>query len=82
MTTGSDRHRDEWPADRVRELRKRAGMTQGQLAKAVGVTTAAVSMWESGANEVSEVNRYKLARVLIDGDVPGTPDPLASIDMG
>lgn len=74
MTTKSDRQRDEWPPERVRELRKRAGMTQAQLAHAIGVTPASVSQWESGANEISDVNRYKLARVLLDGDVPGTPD--------
>lgn len=74
MTTGSARQRDEWPPDRVRDLRKRAGMTQAQLAHAIGVTPASVSQWETGANEIGAVNRFKLARALIDGDVPDGPD--------
>lgn len=72
MTTRSDRHRDDWPAERIKDERKRAGLTQAQLADALGVTAAAVSLWESGANDISDVNRFKLARVLIDGDLPAS----------
>lgn len=74
MTTRSDRHRDDWTPERVRRERKRAGMTQRQLAEAIGVTPASVSLWESGANEISDVNRFKLARVLLDGDRSASVD--------
>lgn len=35
-------------AVRVREARKESGMTQEELATAVGVTQAAVTQWETG----------------------------------
>lgn len=35
-------------AEVIKTLRSRAGMTQGDLAKAIGVTSAAVSAWETG----------------------------------
>jgi transcriptional regulator with XRE-family HTH domain len=34
--------------DRMREARRRAGLTQEQLASLVGVTGSAVSQWENG----------------------------------
>lgn len=34
----------------VKELRMKAGISQGALAKAVGVSQGAVSHWEHGAN--------------------------------
>ncbi|HJN14194.1 MAG TPA: helix-turn-helix transcriptional regulator [Armatimonadota bacterium] len=35
---------------RIREARKRAGLTQGELGKAIGVTQASVTRWETGRN--------------------------------
>ena len=35
-------------ADTLRKFRKEAGMTQEQLAEALGVTTGAVYKWENG----------------------------------
>lgn len=37
---------------RIKEFRKRAHITQEQLASSIGVTNRAVSNWESGANGV------------------------------
>lgn len=33
---------------RLRRLREEAGLTQGQLAKAAGITRQTISRWESG----------------------------------
>lgn len=42
---------------RIKELRKRAGLTQGELAKRIGFRSASiVTMWESGErNPKSEI---------------------------
>jgi len=48
----------------IRELRIAAGMTQLELAIAVGVTPSAVYNWERGKNEPSATNLRDLARVL------------------
>lgn len=37
----------------LKEARKRAGFTQADAAKALGVTTVMVSLWESGKHEPS-----------------------------
>ncbi len=38
-------------AERIKELRSELGLTQSQLAKAVGVSQKAVDYWERGINE-------------------------------
>ncbi len=45
----------------VRELRRRLGLTQGELGKRVGVAQATVSAWERGRVGASRAVRHRLA---------------------
>ncbi len=37
--------------DQIRQIRKSKGMTQEELAEALGVTAASVSKWENGVSQ-------------------------------
>lgn len=54
----------------IREARKRKGLTQGQLADLLGVTTSAVSGWERGDSDPRWSRFSQLAAVLDLGDGP------------
>jgi len=62
-------------AERVRELRKREGLTQHALAKKVDVTQQAVGLWETGKAVPGGDAIIKLSRVF---DVPS--DDLLGLD--
>lgn len=49
---------------KIRERREAAGMSQKQLAAALGVDPSAVSLWESGKTYPSYTNILKLSEVL------------------
>lgn len=49
---------------KIKELRKRAGMNQTELAKAVGVTQGIVSMWENGLISPNSDKLPALAKAL------------------
>ena len=51
--------------ERIKQLRKEAGLSQKQLAELVGVSKAAVSCWETGARVVpAGDNLVRLAEIL------------------
>ena len=54
--------------ERITELRKAVGLSQGQLASALEVSRQAVSKWESGASSPDAMNLIRLAEVL-DTDI-------------
>ena len=49
---------------RIREIRIRCGMTQQQLAEAIGITPSAVTKWETGSCQPSLENLFKAAAAL------------------
>ena len=53
-----------WFADRLRELREAAGLTQEQLAEQIGVKREAVARWEAGKREPGWSNVLALAEAL------------------
>ncbi|MFZ4218694.1 helix-turn-helix domain-containing protein [Enterobacter ludwigii] len=76
---------------RVLRRRKDVGLTQRDLGKALGVSHATISMWESDNTEPSGKNLHALAKVLqcsptwiLFGDEEQTPDepvPVESQDL-
>ena len=55
--------------DNLKDLRKKEGMTQIDLAKKIGVTMNSIARWELGANKPSEENLDKLRETFgIKGD--------------
>lgn len=50
-------------ADLIREARKRAGLTQRELAERAGTTQSSVARWESARSEPSFTNVVRLLRL-------------------
>ena len=50
--------------ERIAELRTLCGLSQNQLAKALGVSRQAVSKWETGQSVPDSMNTIRLAEVL------------------
>lgn len=48
----------------IKKYRERAGLTQTSLADALGVTQAAVAMWESGARKPNVSMIVRIAKAL------------------
>lgn len=67
---------EDFPS-RVRELRRRSGMTQAELAKRIRVTQQAVGLWENGKVAPHGETVRKLARVFAV-----TADDLLGLDKG
>lgn len=49
---------------RIRRLREQLGMTQKQLADALGLNQSAIALWESGKTVPTIQNLYRLADIL------------------
>lgn len=75
LRSGSGKREGDFPApppvayqpfpERLKQLRKQAGLSQRQLANFVGVSMAAVSCWETGTREVpAGDNLVRLAQAL------------------
>lgn len=55
----------EWEfGDRVRAARRKAGLKQRELAKAMGITPHIISYWENGQRMPGVYNVYKLSKAL------------------
>ena len=50
--------------ENIKELRRKAGLTQAEFAAAAGVTQSTVSQWESGITFPSTTNLPKIAEIL------------------
>lgn len=50
--------------EKIRILREQIGITQKQLAQAIGVDASAVSFWESGKTQPTVANLVRIAEVL------------------
>ena len=50
--------------EKIRILREQIGITQKQLAQALGVDASAVSLWESGKTQPTVANLVRIAEVL------------------
>jgi transcriptional regulator with XRE-family HTH domain len=54
-----------WKMNRIRELRRRAGLTQGQLAEMSGLSQPFISRLERGKTDVTSENLRAIADVLM-----------------
>lgn len=50
-------------ADELRRIRKRIGMTQAELAAALGVWQVTVARWEAGMRSISEPTARLIERI-------------------
>jgi transcriptional regulator with XRE-family HTH domain len=71
--------------ERLRELRRAAGLSQEALAKKAGVTTSVLQCWERGRNAPRLAAAIRLAKALhcTLGQLAGTePLPSAAVALG
>ena len=66
--------------DRIGQLRKDCGLSQGQLASLIGVSRQAISKWENGLTSPDTSNLIRLAEVL-DRDVEYLATGQIKVDM-
>lgn len=62
--------------DEIREARERAGLTQAQLGKSVGVSLRTIGNWERGETPVAPRMQSRLLRALHAEHPSGRRDPL------
>ena len=51
---------DMMPAEQIRQLRRRSGLTQEDFAQAIGVRTREIGRWEKGSNSPGPMARERL----------------------
>jgi len=61
----------EWTPGQIKQLRKDLGVSQGELAKRMGVRQATISDWETGKQSPSPMARRLLDRIAGGADSPG-----------
>lgn len=54
----------EWGDGRVRALRWRLGLTQGQMAQVLGVTRITITRWETGSRPITHDRGSSVRRLL------------------
>jgi transcriptional regulator with XRE-family HTH domain len=64
MTADGPHRLDVAMGQRIRERRRALGMSQGDLARALGITFQQVQKYERGANRVSASKLYEIASTL------------------
>ena len=65
----------QWLAALIR-VRKELGMTQAQLATAIGMSKDAVSSWECGRNQIRARSALRMSARLQRNLVAGNTDPI------
>lgn len=65
------------------QARQKAGLTQSQVAKALGVDQSAVCLWETGKTSPRAATLFKIAKLygctvdeLLKGVKPNVPKPI------
>jgi transcriptional regulator with XRE-family HTH domain len=59
MTVAPNEYISNYIGQRIRERRKLLKLSQGELAKAVGISPQQIQKYESGANQISVVRLLK-----------------------
>jgi transcriptional regulator with XRE-family HTH domain len=67
----------------IRDVRKRAGLTQSEVAEALGIGVPQVSRWETGSVNIPSEKLVTLARLLKTsvGELLGTPGAIESTEQ-
>ena len=75
LTPSGDEPSVQWLAAMYR-VRKELGLTQAQLAAAIGMSKHAVSSWEIGRNKISPSSALRMSARLQRNIIAGTTDPI------
>ena len=80
LTTPGDEPGAQWLVAMYR-VRKELGMTQAQLAIAIGMTKHAVSSWEIGRNKIRATSALRMSARLQRNIIAGTTDPITVAEL-
>lgn len=74
-------------SERLKDLRKQAGLTQVDVARKLGISQQAYASWERGAKKPTQENLVKIAQILnvsvdyLVGNLKETSDELDNIEL-